>query len=124
MSVPGIIVERSAASDHDVAESWAHRTDDGDVLGVEAVRLRDPGDWPWQVQVSVADFLREEPLDVELGISVDRALRSIDGVADVQHEDLEVWIVRGAPSGEALVHGVTAAMERFAARIRIYLEEP
>ena len=94
------------------------------MLGVEAVRLRGPGEWPWQVQVSVADFLREEPLDVELGISVDRAIRSIDGVADVQHEEREVWVVRGAPSGEALVHGVAAAMERFAARIRIYLEEP
>ena len=113
MSVSGIIVERSAASDHDVEQDR-----------VEAVRLRGPGEWPWQVQVSVADFLREEPLDVELGISVDRAIRSIDGVADVQHEEREVWVVRGAPSGEALVHGVAAAMERFAARIRIYLEEP
>ncbi len=124
MSVPGIIVERVAASDLDVAESWAHRTDAGDVLGVEAVRLSDPGEWPWQVQVSVADFLRAAPLDVELGISIDRAIRSIDGVADVQHAEHDVWIVRGAPSGEALVNGVVAAMERFAARIRIYLEEP
>ncbi len=124
MSVSGIIVERSAASDVDVVERWSHRADDSDVLGVEAVRLRGPAEWPWQVQVSVAEFLREQPLDVELGISVDRAIRSIDGVADVQHEEHEVWVVRGAPSGQELVHGVAAAMERFAARIRIYLEEP
>lgn len=124
MSVSGIIVEPSAASDDDVVESWSHPGDDGDVLGVEAVRLRGPGEWPWQVQVCVAEFLWQQPLDVELVISVDRVIRSIAGVADVQHEQRDVWVVRGAPSGEELVQGVAAAMERFAARIRIYLEEP
>ena len=73
--------------------------------------------------MSVAEYLRDEPLDVELEISVDRALRSVPGVSDVHHEDREVWIVRGEPSGEAVVHAVSGALDRFAARIRIYLEE-
>lgn len=123
MSVPGIIVERREASDHDAGERWSRRTDDVDVLGVEAIRRRDGGDWPWQVHVSVAEFLREAPLDIEFDISVDRALRSVEGVTDVQQEDREVWIVRGTPSGEAVVHVVSGALDRFAARIRIYLEE-
>ncbi len=123
MSVTGIIVERGEPTDHAVVESWLRQTDHSDVLSVEAVRFRDGRAWPWQVRVSVAEFLREEPLEIELDISVDRALRSVDGISDVQREEREVWVVRGAPSGEAMVQVVSAALDRFAARIRIYLED-
>lgn len=124
MSIPGIIVERTDPDGGDVVERWSLRTEDEplDVVGVEAMRLDEEGDWPWQVHVSVAEFLRAESLDVELDISVDRALRSVEGVADTRNDD-DVWSVRGAPSGEAVVVAVSAALGRFAARIRIYLED-
>ncbi|MEO1063131.1 MAG: hypothetical protein AAFZ07_17095 [Actinomycetota bacterium] len=124
MSIPGIIVERTDPADGDVVERWSLRSEDEplDVVDVEAMRVDDEGEWPWQVHVSVADFLRAESLDVELDISVDRALRSVEGVADTKNDD-DVWSVQGAPSGEAVVVAVSAALGRFAARIRIYLEE-
>ena len=125
MSIAGIIVERTDPADGGVVEQWSLRSEHEplDVVGVEALRRDDAGEWPWKVHVSVADFLRTEPLDVELGISVDRALRSVEGVADTQHAAGDVWSVRGAPSGEAVVVAVSEALGRFAARIRIYLED-
>ncbi len=82
----------------DGEEEWVRETDDDDVLGVDAVKLEDADEWPWQVTIAVAEFVREDPLEDELRREMDAALRAVPGVADVEEEDREVWIVNGQPS--------------------------
>ncbi|MEM8902170.1 MAG: hypothetical protein AAGA17_01000 [Actinomycetota bacterium] len=123
MSQPEIIVERTSPLDDEVAESWTRRTDDPELRAVEAGRYRVAGQWPWHVTVAVAEFVRSAPLEREFVAAISGALRSVVGVTDVHHEDREVWIVAGTPSGEDLVRAVAAQVDRFAVRIEALLNE-
>ena len=107
----------------DGVQEWVRETDDDDVRGVGALQREADGRWNWQVGVSVAEFLREEPLEGEMRVAVERAIRSVPGVAEVVEEDREVWILSGNPSGEDLVRAVGEAVDRLAPAARAYLDE-
>jgi hypothetical protein len=111
--------------DHEVdgLQEWVRETDDDDVRGVGALQMATHGRWTWQVFVSVAEFLREEPLEGELRAAVDHAIRTVAGVTEVAEEDREVWILSGDPSGEELVSAVGEAVDRLAPRARAHLEQ-
>ncbi len=71
-----------------------------------------PGDDPyWQVWVSMAEFVREEPLQSEMSTAVQGALMIVPGVTDAAREDTETWVVWGTPSGEQLVRAVATAVD-------------
>jgi hypothetical protein len=106
----------------DGLQEWVRETDD-DVRGVGALQREARGRWTWQVFVSVAEFLREEPLEGEMRAAVDHAIRSVAGVTEVAEEDREVWILSGEPSGEELVRSVGEAVDRLASRARVHIEE-
>lgn len=104
----------------DGVEGWHRLTDDPDVRGVEAVRPEDGG--PWQVIAYVAEFLRVDPLEDELGAAMPDALRAVPGVTAVAQEDREVWMVTGNPSGEALVRAAATVVDGLAGRARAYID--
>lgn len=109
--------------DVDGLQEWVRETDDDDLRGVGALQMAAHGRWTWQVFVSVAEFLREEPLEGEMRAAVDHAIRSVPGVTEVAEEDREVWILSGDPSGEELVRSVGEAIDRLAPRAREHLEQ-
>lgn len=106
----------------DGVREWVRETDD-DVRGVGALQLADEGRWTWQIFVSMAEFVREEPLETEMRAAVDQAIRAVAGVTEVAEEDREVWILSGDPMGEELVRSVGAAVDRLAPRARLHIEE-
>ena len=104
-------------------KEWRRVTDDPDVLGVSAspddVNVADG----WQIFVNAMEFVRDEPLEGELRRRIADALRSAAGVETVEELDREVWVVTGAPSGEALVQMAGAVVDDLADRIRFYQSE-
>ena len=108
--------------DDEVAQFWAHNLDD-ELKSVVALRLRDEKEWPWRVELSVAEFLREEPLESEYAAAVTAALRAVRGVKAVEHEDREVWVVAGRARGRTLVSAVSDVLERLEPRIRQHLDQ-
>ena len=106
----------------DGVQEWIRETDDDDLRGVDALEVAEGGAWPWQVFVSMAEFVRDVPLEDEMRAAVDAAIRSVPGVTDVAEEDREVWIVAGTPSGEALVRAVGAAIDPLVERAASHLE--
>ena len=116
-------VVQLSGDDVDGVQEWVRETDDDDVRGVGALQRGVGGRWSWQVFVSMAEFLREEPLEGEMRAAVDQAIRSVVGVTEVAEEDREVWILSGDPSGEELVRSVGEAVDRLAPRARRHIEE-
>ena len=112
-------IRRVDPADEEIEEEWIPYTDDEDILGVGAWKANDDD---WRVQIWVAEFIRDEPLESELGNGLDVALRSVEGVTDVVHKDREQWIAEGTPSGEALVHAAASFLDGFAERARAYIE--
>lgn len=106
----------------DGLQEWVRETDDQDVRGVSALQHDVDGRWNWQVEVWVAEFLREEPLEGEMRRLVDQAIRSVAGVAEVEEGDREVWILSGSPSGEDLVRAVGDAIDQIAPRARAHID--
>lgn len=117
-----IEVERVEPADDQLAEEWIRKTHQDDIQGVGASRWKEGGDWPWQVEIWVAEFLREEPLQSELFEGVGEALRGVAGVTDVVHEDRETWVVAGTPRGEDLVRAGAGVVDRLADRARAHVE--
>ena len=113
-------VRRVPDDEVDGEEGWDRLVND-DVRGVEAIRVGD-GEWPWQVILAVAEFVREDPLETELRERVAAVLRAVPGVTDVAEEDREVWIVEGQPSGEALVSAAARVVDDLAPRLRDFME--
>jgi len=113
-------VRRVPDDEVDGEEGWERLVDD-DVLGVEAIKVRD-GEWPWQVILAVAEFVRDDPLEIELRERMAAALRAVPGVTDVAEEDREVWIVNGRPSGEALVRAAARVVDELAPRLRDFMD--
>jgi hypothetical protein len=99
-------------------EDWVRVTDDEEVLGVEAFKADDQ----WFVVVSMAEFVREEPLESELRRGVDHAIRSVSGVTNVWEEDREQWGAEGTPSGPALVRAVSTVIDNLADRARAHID--
>jgi hypothetical protein len=104
-------------------KEWRRVTDDPDVLGVSASRDDVNVVGGWQVWVNAMEFVRDEPLEGELRRRIAGALRSAAGVDTAEELDREVWVVTGAPSGEALVLAVGAVVDDLADRIRSHAAE-
>lgn len=118
-------VRRLVPVDEDFAEEWARAIDTPRVRelhGVNAQKWRSRPSWPWRVEVSVMEFVRDDPLEGELRRRIDAALRAVPGVTDVTEDDREVWAVKGSPSGDALVSAVAAVVDSLADRTRAYME--
>ncbi|MEO6627193.1 MAG: hypothetical protein ABIP03_01350 [Aquihabitans sp.] len=113
-------------ADHmvDGVQEWDRRTGDDQVRGVSALQRWTDGRWNWQVDVSVAEFLREQPLEGEMRSAVAGAIRSVAGVSEVAEGDRAMWVVSGDPSGEDLVRAVGEAIDRLAPAARAYLDGP
>lgn len=109
--------------DDEVAEEWVRETDEPDVRGVSAHRLHDGGEWPWRVTVHAAEFVREEPLEGELRNAIRAALTAVAGVARVEEEDREMWVIAGRPDAEALVTAAAAAVDRLQDKLRAHLDQ-
>src|SRR5262245_22472011 len=106
---------RAIPSDElDGDEGWERLTDEPDVRGVEAIRVFAEAPWEWAVTVAAMEFVRDDPLESELRDGIDAALRTVEGVLDVDEEDREVWVVNGAPSGEELTQAVARTVDQFA----------
>ena len=103
-------------------EGWARVTDDEDVRGVEVSRRDDGGEWPLEVFVSAAEFVRVEPLESRLRAAVGDAIRGVPGVEAVAEEDREIWIVQGSPDLPTLTRAVAAAIDELAEDIEAVLE--
>ena len=108
--------------DDEVSQFWANNLDD-ELKSVVALRLRDENEWPWRIELAVAEFLREEPLESEYAAAVTASLRAVRGVKEVEHEDREVWVVAGRARGRALVSAVSDVLERLGPRIRQHLDQ-
>jgi hypothetical protein len=112
----------SAELREDAGEGWERLVDDADIRGISAYRIV-LGEQPyWSVEVSLAEFLREEPLESELRRQMATALEAVPGAEVVDEEDRESWFVSGSPSGEALVRAAGQVVDQLAARARAYLD--
>jgi hypothetical protein len=115
-------VRRVPDDEVDGEEGWDRLTDDPEVRRVEALRWHGASEWPWQVTIWAAEFVREEPLESEFRRTIDAALRAVPGVTNVTEEDREIWTVAGSPSGEGLVRAAADAVDSIADRIRAHIE--
>lgn len=100
---------------------WVNRTSEPDILGVGA--SKESGDEYWSVFVSVAEFVREEPLESEFRDVVSNALSNIEGVTSVQEEDREVWLVKGDVQGSELVLATVKALQSIYPKLKAYMEQ-
>ena len=107
--------------DDEITQLWG-RNVDNELSSVSAARLRGEDEWPWEVVVPVAEFLREEPLESDFRSAVIGALLGVRGVREAAEEDREVWLVSGRPRGKALVAAVGAALDALQPRIRQHME--
>jgi hypothetical protein len=105
--------------DEEVQEEWVRETDDQQVRGVGAWK---PYDDDWRVNLWVAEFLREEPLESEMRQSMTSLLMQVDGVHQVIEEDREQWIAVGSPSGVDLVRAAASVVDALADRARAYMD--
>jgi hypothetical protein len=108
--------------DEETSQVWTRGAESDEVTAVGALRLRDEEEWPWQVVIPVAEFIRDEPLETELVEAVTRALLGVRGVREAAQEDREVWVVSGRASGKALVAAVGKALDRLEPRLRQHVD--
>ncbi len=83
-------VGRTPDDEVDGDEGWDRLTDKPDVRAVEAIRTENLAPWRWSVVASVAEFVREDPLETEFRQRMAQALRAVPGVDDVAEGDREV----------------------------------
>jgi len=108
----------------EISRAWirGHEWDDNEITGVDALRLKGEKEWPWQVIIPVAEFIREEPLESELFNAITVTLNSVRGVREAAQEDREVWVVSGRVSGRALVAAVAPVLDRLEPRLRPFVD--
>jgi len=100
------------------AQSWSRLLGD-DARGVEVSAA---GDGTWTVFVSVAEFLRDEPLESEMRTAVAQAISEVPGVDRWYEEDREVWVVLGNPDPEGLLQEVGSAVDRIGPRAQAEID--
>jgi hypothetical protein len=76
----------------------------------------------WQIEVAVAELIREDPLEAELRRSIEAALRTVPGVVAVEEEDRETWLVTGIVDGRDFVRTAGAVVDALAPRAARRLE--
>jgi hypothetical protein len=115
-------IKRVDSSSEEVVEYWIRDIAnplDRSRFGVDA--SKSTGRWPWKVDVWAMSGIRDIPLEKELRRAIMKTLRGVPGVLGAQEGDREFWIVRGDPSGDALVAAVAAVVDEYAAELRAYL---
>lgn len=112
-----IRIEQIDPENKELREEWVRVTEEKDILGVCATRTSH-SDWPWQVSIYVAEFVRSEPLQSELFDAITAALNGVPGVTRAAQEDREVWAVKGNVAGDALVRACSVALDRLAQSLR------
>jgi hypothetical protein len=117
MSQEKIVIEKQ---EEDGLIEWVNLTNEPDILGVGA--SREGGDLYWTVSVNVAEFIREDPLESEFRNVVVNALSSVKGVASVEEEDREVWLVEGDANGSELVHATVKALQVIYPQLKAHME--
>ena len=95
---------------------WVNITNEPDILGVGA--SKESSDQYWSVFVSVAEFVRKEPLETEFRNVVNSALSRVSGVTSVEEEDREVWLVSGDVEGQDLVIATVKALRTIHPKLR------
>jgi hypothetical protein len=103
-------------------EGWERDVEDQDLRGVAASRSAGVSD-VWQVEVAVAELIREAPLEAELRRGIETALRTVPGVVAVEEEDRETWLVTGIVDGRELVRTAGAVVDALAPRAARRLDE-
>jgi hypothetical protein len=106
----------------DGEEGWERDVEDQDLRGVGAFRFSGAPD-VWQVEVAVAELLREDPLEAELRRGIEAALHVVPGVIAVAEEDREIWLVEGTVDGSELVRAAGAVVDAMARRVARHLDE-
>jgi hypothetical protein len=106
-------IEQVKSDDEEILEAWERTTDDGHLGGVRAVRLSDDS-WPWQVFVSAAEAIGEEPLITAMTAAVTTAIEAVAGVECVEHEERGLWVVAGSVNGRDLVLAVAEVVDSLA----------
>jgi hypothetical protein len=106
----------------DGEEGWERDVEDQDLRGVGVFRFGGAPD-VWQVEVAVAELLREDPLEAELRHGIEAALQAVPGVVAVAEEDREVWLVEGTVDGRELVRAAGAVVDAMAWRVACHLDE-
>ena len=117
-----IKVEQVEPEDDELLEEWVRVTDEQHILGVCATRS--DGKWPWRVSISVAEYIREEPLQSKLHKAITAALKRVPGVTKAMQEDREEWVVQGKVAGAALVVACSTALNRLADALRRAYADP
>ena len=98
--------------------------EDEDLQGVAASLHQGVGSMSWwNVSVSPMEFCRTEPLEQDLSDAITGALSAVPGVATAQHEDREIWVVQGSPTGPALVTAAAAIVDGFLPQIEKELDD-
>ena len=108
--------------DEETSQVWTRGAEWDETTAVDALRLRGEKEWPWQVVIPVAEFIREQPLETELWEAVTSALRGVRGVREAAQEDREVWVVSGRARGRSLVAAVGNALDRLEPRLRQHVD--
>lgn len=101
----------------DISHAWTRSLDLDELTAVDALQLRGEREWPWQVIVPVAEFIRADPLQSELFNAITGALQKVRGVRTAVHDDREVWVISGRTRGKALVAAVGAVLDQFEPRL-------
>ena len=106
-------------TDDVVTEAWERVTDEPHIRCVDASYLASFREW--QVGVAVMEFVREgDPPYDELRQAIEAALAHVTGVEEVEREDTEVWLVRGAASGRELTAAVAQVVDDRADKLRAW----
>lgn len=99
---------------------WNNQTDDPDILGVSAMAMREH----WSVTVSVAEFIREEPLESEFREAIYTSLMRVKGVTTVFENDRENWTVKGGDiEGKDLVISCVQTLHTMYPTLKAYMED-
>jgi hypothetical protein len=117
-------ITRVDPSSEDVVEYWIRDIAnplDRSRFGVDASKSLDQQRWPWQVDVCAMAGVRDVPLEKELRRTIMKALRAVPGVVEAKEGDREFWIVRGHPSGQALVAAVATVLDAYSVELRAYV---
>lgn len=114
-----IKVEKS--EDEDLIE-YNHKTNEPDILGVGA--SQEVGEEEgWQVFISAAEFVREEPLERKMRDLIEQALVKVKGVKAVFEEDREVWYVEGNADGKDLVIACVKALQAIHSELKKFIDD-
>jgi hypothetical protein len=115
-SVTTFPIRQNKPLDATIDEEWQREIAEPrmrDIHGVSATKVGRQK-WPWNVTVAITEFVRDTPLEVTLRKRIMSALRTVPGVTDVAEDDRERWVVRGNPSGKALVEAVAVVVDELA----------